>query len=296
MNPDNDKKRPDPQLRAAAEAQLEAMRLSAPSAPSTLLVEELLYDLQVHQIELEMQNEALRETQTHLQELSDRYLDLYEFAPVGYLTLSAEGTVKESNLTAVKMLGVDRAKLLCRRFAAYVKPEDQNLWIQHFRHVKECGTSSSVELALQRGDGSVIQVQMDSIRRDIGADKKAILITLTDITRRMQAEEQLRELALAIEQSPESIVITDLGGRIKHVNEAFLRNTGYHPEEVISQNPRVLQSGKTPPETYQELWNALLQGKTWKGEFVNRRKDGSEYLEFAIVTPLRQADGRISHY
>ena len=117
-----------------------------------------------------------------------------------------------------------------------------------------------------------------------------------DITRARQNEGELRKLARAVEQSPESIVITDAEARIEYVNDAFLQATGYRREEVLGQNPRVLQSGKTPPETYVSMWDALMNGRPWKGEFCNRKKDGSEYIEFAIVTPLRQPDGTISHY
>ncbi|MDP2811283.1 MAG: PAS domain S-box protein, partial [Rhodocyclaceae bacterium] len=117
-----------------------------------------------------------------------------------------------------------------------------------------------------------------------------------DITERKLAEEQLRKLSLAVEQSPESIVITNLDAEIEYVNEAFVHNTGYGREEVIGQNPRILNSGQTPAKTYVALWDALTHGRPWKGEFINRRKDGSEYVEFAIVTPIRQPDGRITHY
>jgi len=113
---------------------------------------------------------------------------------------------------------------------------------------------------------------------------------------RQAAEDQLRKLSLAVEQSPESIVITNLDAEIEYVNEAFTRVTGYRREEVIGQNPRILHSGRTPLETHDALWEALSQGQPWKGEFFNRRKDGSEYVEFAIITPIRQPDGRITHY
>jgi PAS domain S-box-containing protein len=114
-----------------------------------------------------------------------------------------------------------------------------------------------------------------------------------------QAEESqatLRKLSLAIEQSPESIVITKLDGSIEYVNDAFMQVTGYSREELMGQNPRVLHSGKTPPETYPAMWAALTQGLPWKGEFINRKRDGTEYVEFAIITPLRQPDGTISHF
>jgi len=117
-----------------------------------------------------------------------------------------------------------------------------------------------------------------------------------DITQRKIAENQLRKLSLTVEQSPESIVITNLAAKIEYVNAAFTRNTGYSHEECIGQSPSILQSGKTPPETFAALWGALTQGQTWKGELYNRRKDGSEYIEFAIISPIRQSDGSITHY
>ena len=117
-----------------------------------------------------------------------------------------------------------------------------------------------------------------------------------DITERKIAEDQLRKLSLTVEQSPESIVITNLDAKIEYVNAAFTRNTGYSREECIGQSPRILQSGKTPPETFAALWGALSRGQTWKGELYNRRKDGSEYIEFAIISPIRQSDGSITHY
>ena len=109
-------------------------------------------------------------------------------------------------------------------------------------------------------------------------------------------ESQLQKLSQAVEQSPESIVITDLEGKIEYVNAAFIAVTGYSLDEVIGRNPRILGSGKTPSESYRTMWDTLADGRIWKGEFLNRRKDGSEYDEFAIVTPIRQPDGRITHY
>ncbi len=119
---------------------------------------------------------------------------------------------------------------------------------------------------------------------------------MSDITESKRAEIQLRKLAQAVEQSPESVVITDLHAHIEYVNEAFLLATGYSREEVYGQNPRILHSGKTPPETYTQMWDTLTGGRPWKGEFVNQRRDGSEYTEFAIITPVRQPDGKVTHY
>jgi len=119
---------------------------------------------------------------------------------------------------------------------------------------------------------------------------------IADITKRKQQEDSLRQLSRVVEQSPESIVITNINAEIEYVNDAFVANTGFGREDVIGQNARILNSGRTPAETYFAMWQALNEGLTWKGEFTNKRKDGSEYVEFAIVSPVRQPDGQISHY
>ncbi len=139
------------------------------------------------------------------------------------------------------------------------------------------------------GKGKVVE------RADSGAPLR-MAGTISDITERKRAEQQLRKLSLAVEQSPENIVITNTAAEIEYINEAFTRTTGYRLDEVVGQNPRILRSGRTPPETHAALWQALRHGQTWKGEFYNKRKDGSEYTEFAIVAPIREADGRITHY
>jgi len=107
---------------------------------------------------------------------------------------------------------------------------------------------------------------------------------------------ELQKLSRAVDQSPDSITITSLEPRIEYVNDAFLAHTGYSRDEVIGKNPRMLQSGKTPPSVFADMWATLTSGESWRGEFINRRKDGSEVVEFAIVAPIRQAGGNITHY
>ena len=127
-------------------------------------------------------------------------------------------------------------------------------------------------------------------------DVIGVLGIYEDITERKAAEVQLRKLSQAVEQSSESIVITNLEAKIEYVNEAFVRNTGYSREEAIGQNPRVLQSGSTPKETYAALWKAVTEGQSWSGEFNNKRKDGSQFTELAVISPIRQHDGLMTHY
>ena len=147
-----------------------------------------------------------------------------------------------------------------------------------------------------RKDGTPIPVEYWAYPVRKAGEVIGAVVTWLDISERRATEAQLRKLSLAVEQSPESIVITNLKAEIEYVNEAFMHVTGYSREEVIGQNPRILHSGGTPLATYDALWDALSHGRLWKGEFINRRKDGSLYVEFAIITPIRQSDGRITHY
>jgi two-component system sensor histidine kinase/response regulator len=133
-------------------------------------------------------------------------------------------------------------------------------------------------------------------RHDGEGNLVGVICAATDITEHLMAEQRLRKLSQAVEQSPASIMITDVRAQIEYVNEAFVHTTGYGREDVLGKNPRMLQSGKTPCETYENLWSAMTQGAQWKGELYNRKKDGTEYVEFAVISPLRQSDDSISHY
>ncbi len=131
-----------------------------------------------------------------------------------------------------------------------------------------------------------------------GSDEIAgLAATFNRMADEVQSRDQaLGKLSQAVEQSPANIVITDLKGRIEYVNTAFVHTTGYAREEALGATPALLKSGRTPVETYRELWSTLGRGQAWEGEFINRRKDGSEYVESAIVAPVRDAYGQITHY
>ncbi|WMW79841.1 EAL domain-containing protein [Undibacterium cyanobacteriorum] len=111
-----------------------------------------------------------------------------------------------------------------------------------------------------------------------------------------RTESNVRKLSQAVEQSPNIIIITDTEARIEYVNAAFVQKTGKTLEEVIGQRPSILQSGKTPLFTYEEMWDSLRRGESWQGELVNRYIDGKEYLEFAHISPVRDVDGKITHF
>jgi len=117
-----------------------------------------------------------------------------------------------------------------------------------------------------------------------------------DVTARRQAEEEVRKLSRAVEQSGNSIVITDLNGDIEYVNPQFTKATGYSFEEVVGKNPRLLKSGRQSQEFYQKLWASISSGKTWRGIFHNKRKDGLLYWELATIAPVINPNGDVTHY
>ena len=188
MSPTSDERKQRAVIRSSAEAEL----ASHPAADAAALApKEMLHELQVHQIELEMQNETLRQTQTALEESRDRYLHLYEFAPVGYLSLKMDSLIEEINLTGSTLLQHERKKLLQRSFNALVLAEDRPRWTSFFMRLKSCNAKASIEVALQCGDGALMQAQLDcecSQSVKVGAGDTVLLVVLHDISARKRAE------------------------------------------------------------------------------------------------------------
>jgi two-component system, sensor histidine kinase and response regulator len=154
------------------------------------------------------------------------------------------------------------------------------------------------EFRLRHKDGHWVWILDRGKVVEWGADRRPVRMAGThlDITERKRIEDTLHQLSLAVEQSPTSIVITDLDARIEYANPSFSRVSGYTPEEAIGQNPRLLQSGQTPSKVYEDLWATLQRGEVWRGELYNKRKNGELYVELATISPVRQPDGRVTHY
>jgi PAS domain S-box-containing protein len=117
-----------------------------------------------------------------------------------------------------------------------------------------------------------------------------------DATEQRQSAEVVRGLSLALEQSPVSVLITDVNGAITYVNRKFVESTGYSFEEVVGKNPRILKSGKTSDEEYKQLWNTLISGNEWRGELCNKKKSGELFWEAAVLCPIKDEAGSITHF
>jgi PAS domain S-box-containing protein len=288
-------------LRSEAEAAIarEPISLVNPQTGEVLL-HKLLHELQVHQVELKMQNDELRKAQIAMEESRDRYVDLYDFAPIGYF-----------NLTAGDMLGVERKKLLARRFSQFVAEEDRDRWYAHFANVLKHDQRQRCELVFKREDGSHFNAQLDSQKTGTSPGSReldessplnkendgasSVRIALTDITSLKQAEAEMRIAAITF-QSQEGMIVTDAAAVILRVNQAFTRVSGYSEEEAVGKTPALLKSGRQDPAFYQHMWATLKDKHYWQGEIWNKRKDGKICAEWLTISAVIAPDGRITHY
>lgn len=291
-NADEIKQRLQQQLRTKAEAQLAQTELKRVPSPST---DELLHELGVHQIELEMQNEELRLAAIALETSRAHYVDLYDFAPIGYVTLTPEGMIAEINLTGAKLLGAERKKIMRRRFAQFIADNHKDRWYRHHLRIKQQGGKQTCELRFHRADGTPFYAHLDCLYLKVGDADPVLRIALTDITERKQAEVALHIAAAAFE-AQEGIIVTDAHKVILRVNRAFTRITGYSTEEAINRIPGFLRSGWHHADFYQDLWATVIRDGYWQGEIWEKRKDGVVFPVWQTITAITGEDGIVSHY
>ena len=224
------------------------------------------------------------------------HADFFHRAPAGYCTLSDRGLILEANQAAAALLGRSRHALLHQPFSRYLEPLDAETCQVHLKQVARTGLPQGWEVRLLLGDGTVFPAFLQASFAQDGQGGQEYRLVLTDLTASRKAQDTLRKLSTAVEQSPTSIVITDTSGAIEYVNPKFTKMTGYTPEEMQGQTLSVLQSGHSSAEVYRELWDTITSGRTWHGEFQNRKKQGDLFWEEAWISPVRDAQGTLTGY
>ena len=246
------------------------------------------------QLALKQLNQDLEARMTELAQSESRYRRFFENSSSVMLIVDPQdGAIVDANQAAARFYGWSHRELLTMNLSQIntLSPDE----LRHEMQRAQAAELNHFSFRHRLADGSIRHVESFSGPIDFG-DRQLLYSIVHDVTERHKAEAELRKLSMALEQSPESIVITNLEARIEYVNEAFVRATGYQRDEVIGQNPKILHSGLTPKEDHAALWAALSSGQTWKGEFINRRKDGSDYVEFAVISPVFDIDGEVTHY
>ena len=268
-----------------AAAQATAQAATPAQTPTADATQRLLHELQVHQIELEMQNDELRRTQHQLAGSRGHFFALYDLAPVGYLTLTSAGTVAQANLAAATLLALPRAALVGQPVSSLILPADQDAYYLNRKQLLKTGQVAPWALRLRRADGEPVWVQMAaSLAPGVdGADGAAagLLLVLTDISARLQAEDALRRSEARFRRIMESdllgLIFWAGDGRIAQANDAFLRMVGHSRAEL--QAGRLDWAAMTPPE-YLALDDAALAEVALHGscrpyEKAYLRRDGT---------------------
>lgn len=221
------------------------------------------------------------------EEASNLLHDAVEKLSEGFALYSSDGALRFTNSCWLEQHGIsdlnDFPKTL-REFNA-----KKSMFISEESELQDESTGQSYTLQ-KTTDGRWLQAR-DTLTSDGG-----LVCLRVDISDYKAAEHQLRKLSSAVEQSPSSIIITDINGAIEYVNPKFEAVSGYELADILGENPNFLKSGYTSSNEYDALWSDLLSGKSWKGIFNNRRKDGSDYWESASISPIRDELGEITNF
>ena len=257
-------------LRRSAQARLQSQTPPPKVAGSADGVHRLLQELQVHHVELEMQNEELRKAHARLEASTARYTDLYDFAPVGYFTLGDQGEIIQANLAGARLLGLERATVISKRFARFVLEADQPAFNTHLQQVFAGQAQQSCEVGIRTNGEPRRFAHLETTLSSDGKECRAVVV---DITQRKQGEEALRgsetRLRTITDSAQDAILMMNPGGGISYWNPAAQRIFGYTSAEAIGQN---LHSFLVPPR-YQEAHLSALPkfGQTGQGSAVGKR-------------------------
>jgi PAS domain S-box-containing protein len=262
-------------------------------------VSKLVHELDTYRIELELQNEDLRNTQQELEKSRSRYNDLYDFAPVAYLSVSAAGMIREANLTAASLLGVKRGHLLNLPFSSFIAYDDQDVFYLHRKKLLETGEKQSYELRLQKEDGLLFHALLETSTNPEGFDPPGqYRITISDISLRKEAElAQLRRLkdryrAIVMDQN-DLICRFDPDGKLTFVNDAYCRYFGVNHKEILGTNflPHIYEEDLPLVENHFKNLTRLNPEKTI--EHRVRLADGKVYWQQWCGRALYDRDGKV---
>lgn len=237
-----------------------------------------------------------RRTQEALIASERRYAAIFEGAMEAILIAETRTLrLRWANPASCALLGYSRDELLGLTIHAIHPARDLSRIIEAFREAADGGPAVARSVPCLRKDGSLLLADIKASTAVIES-VPCLVGFFSDVTAERAAANERARLAAAVEQTSDSVIITDPSGTIEYVNPAFERASGYVRAEIAGQNPRILKSGHQSAAFYRAMWHRLKRGDTWAGTLVNRRKDGTLYEEEATISSLRGADGRVSGY
>ncbi|MFA6135497.1 MAG: ATP-binding protein [Phycisphaerae bacterium] len=291
-------------LRRLAEQRLREQKTEAVRLGTELDTLRLLHELQVHQVELEMQNEELIQARSEIEAGLERYTDLYDFAPVGYFTLGPDGTIGQVNIMGASLLGIDRSQLVRRGLGQFVAPDDSDRWNQYFASVLRSAEKQTCELTFTRADGSTFYARLESIRLDrpaqespAGGKSPAISVAMSDVSERQQAEKAVRDserLYRAIGESIDyGVWVCDPSGRNIYASESFLKLVGLTQEQCSKFGWGEVLHPDDAERTISEWKECVRTGGKWDVEHRFRGVDGQWHPILARGVPVQNERGDV---
>jgi PAS domain S-box-containing protein len=238
--------------------------------------------------------ETLKQRDDALRESDENFRSMFENNSVAIAIIEPDSTISMVNEEYCKVSGYIKQEVIGMSWTQQIPSEDLERLKEFNRRrlINPEDAPDKYEFTFYHKNGEIrhalMSVNMLSNRK--------VLASFLDITERKQAEETIRKISAAVEQSPVTIVITDITGTIEYVNPKFTETTGYTFAEAMGQNPRILKSGEFPSEAYKELWDTILAGDVWRGEFHNKKKNGELFWEQASISPIRDAHGTITSF
>ena len=232
-----------------------------------------------------------------LEKSQEFFKSVFESASDTIVIADSEGKILDINNAGLTLFGYSRDEIIGQHMSL-LAPEDLHIEQQEFiKKVKETKSIRNFITYRKGKDKRLFPVEMSAtIMHNKVGDELGFISIIRDITERKRAEGEITRLYKAISQTPTPIALTDLDGYFIYVNPRICELSGYSKEELIGNHSRILKSGKHAPEFYKNLWDTITSGKTWKGEFINKKKNGELYLIDANIAPVINEQGIITHY
>ena len=256
-------------------------------------VQQALHELRVHQVELEMQNEELRHAQATIEDAKERYFDLYDLAPVGYLTLSMQGSILQANLTSTHLLEVVRAELIKQPITRFIFRDDQDIFYQLRKRLITTDDPLTCELRMVKSGGAILWAHLDASKALDEGGVPALRIVLSDFSARKRAEIALQESYQALQSILDATLDgfwrVDIHGNILDVNPTYCEQSGYSREELLRMNVLDLEVAECAAATAKQTLTLI---ETGHGQFesIHRRKDGTLW-QVEVSSTYRDAAG-----
>lgn len=257
-----------------------------------------LHELNEQQEEIvTLRTQDLRKEAQKRQEAESQFHRFIDATAEGIIALDINGRCTFANPQAANLLGLNGAEdLIGEKFHKISGHQTQNDHCPIIQSMQDGKSIRSAQDFFTRRDDTDFPVEYTA--SPVFQNVKIIgsIVTFMDITERKEKESELQKLSIAVEQSPATTMITDAKGKIEYVNKRFSEVSGYSKEEIIGKNPRFLKSGHTSDAVYKHMWETITIGNEWKGEFLNRKKDGTLFWEEALISPIKDSFGEITHF